>query len=170
MRVDAQGQARGRVAGESLDDLDRGLAHRQGGDERVPQGVEVGEPARFVLVGDPGGFEVGLDQEVRVPGQVAEDRRAGRFPFEPRDEELRQVGADWLRVVAATFRVGGGNRDGRRRSIEVERPPGQRPDFTRPKPRPQGDPVEHRPVGSAELEDDPTGFGGPDQAGLLGGR
>jgi hypothetical protein len=65
----------------------------------MAEGVEVGHPIGGISVGDPGGLQVGLDNEVGVFGKVIEDRSSRRFGGKPGAEGLGEVGADRLDVI-----------------------------------------------------------------------
>jgi hypothetical protein len=131
--------------------------------------MEVGHPIRPIAIGDAGGFEVGLNQEVGVFGQVAEDGLSRGLGRKPGAEGFGQVGADRLNVIPTTLGVGGGHGDGRGFRIQEERLGGQGPQLIGPESGPEGQAVEGGPVGAERLQDDRTGFGGFDETRLFVG-
>ncbi|HWE40572.1 MAG TPA: hypothetical protein VG406_28755 [Isosphaeraceae bacterium] len=154
------------MAGQFLGDFDRGPGLDDHRDEGVPEGVEVGDPAGSVAVGDFGGLQIVAEHRGRLLRQV-EDRKAGGLAVEPRSQGVGQVGPDRLGVVATALRVGGGHGHGWRVAVEAEGLGRQAPNLARPEARPDGEPVEHGPLGAGHAEYDRPLLGGLDQPGQL---
>ncbi len=166
--VDSQGQGRRRMACEGLDDLDRGVAHRQGGDVGVPQGVEVGHP-RIGLIGHASGLQVASEHQGGMFGQLAPDGLAGGSGGQPEAKGGGKLGLDGLNVVPTALGIGGLDCDRRRVGCEVERLGSQGSEFVRPEPGPHCDPIERRPVRARLLQDDGAMLGGIEDAADVGG-
>jgi hypothetical protein len=61
------------MPGQGLDDLHRGLAHRQSRDERMAERMEIGHSIRGIAIWDSGRLQIGLNDEIGVFGQFAKD-------------------------------------------------------------------------------------------------
>jgi hypothetical protein len=136
----------------------------------MPKGVEIGYPSRGVPVGNPGGLEVSLNEQIRMLRQVPENRPTRGLRREPGAKGFGQVGPDRLDVIPPALRVGGGHGDGRGVRVEVEPFGAQGPEFIRSKSGPEGQAVESGPIGARGLQENPASLGGLNETGLFLGR
>jgi hypothetical protein len=166
MGIPADRQDRRGMPGQHLRRLDGRPAPDDRGDVARAQGVEVGHPARGVLVVDAGGGQVRPHHGGRLePGHRREGGGVRRPARQEGPQQGRQAIGDGLFGPAAILRVGGLTDDHGGRLVKPERSRRQFAQLPGPEPGPEGGPVEHGVIRPAHPFHRRPGFRGGHQPG-----
>ena len=184
-------QSDGRVPRQLLRVFRRHPRPDQFGNERVPQRVEVGDPAvpvavaqevRTLALAPLGGGRRLIDPGGAGDLQVAADhvhglgvlrplprphRHPGRLADQPPPQFRDQIRVQWDRVTAAVLGVRGLHHDSRRVGRQLERLRREAGQLARPQPRRAADQVQHPPVRASHLAVHLPAAGGVKDAGVL---
>ncbi len=157
VRVPVERQCSRGVASERHANLDADVGPVERRDERMPQAVEVGEPALLVLVGDLSGLQVLLEHLDHLVGLGHGERgRIGHPQAKVGVQDARRVGPKVLHVLAPVLAVGSLNGHGRRSCFELKARSRKAPQLAGTESALQGKPVEQRTLTGRHAE----AFGG----------